>query len=80
VFNTTFNNISVISLILELCQQYSIFFSMRDITSGAGTTNFSGPPEFTPSFRVAQSLVFCVVFSRSLLVSFPLVIVFSVLL
>jgi hypothetical protein len=26
VFNTTFNNISVISLILELCQQYSIFF------------------------------------------------------
>ena len=36
--------------------------SMTGITSGAGTTNFSGPPEFTIEVRVAQSLVFCVVF------------------
>jgi hypothetical protein len=35
---------------------------MTDITSKAGTTNFSGPPEFTPEVPVAQSLVFCVVF------------------
>jgi hypothetical protein len=35
---------------------------MTGINSEAGTTNFSGPPEFTPGVLVAQSLVFCVVF------------------
>ena len=36
--------------------------SLTGITSGAGTTNFYEPPEFTPGVCVAQSLVFCVVF------------------
>jgi hypothetical protein len=38
-----------------------------DATSGAGTTSPSGSLEFTLCFsgvRVAQSLVFCVVFCR----------------
>jgi len=37
------------------------------VTSGAGTAYLSGAPEFTPGFsgvRVAQSLVFCVVYCR----------------
>ena len=40
-------------------------------TNGAGTGYLSGAPDFTPSFsgvRVARSLVFSVVFCRSLLV------------
>ena len=40
-------------------------------TCGAGTAYSSGAPELTPSFsgvRVARSLVFCVVFRRSLFV------------
>jgi hypothetical protein len=55
------------------------------VTCGAGTANHSGTPEFTPGFsesRVAQSLVFCVVFGRSLFVllsffSWPLCFLFS---
>ena len=41
------------------------------ITNGAGTANPSGAPEFTPCFSevgVPQSLVFSVVFCRSLFV------------
>jgi len=42
-------------------------------TSGAGTAYLSGAPEFTPVFsgiHVSQSLVFCVLFCRSLLIVF----------
>ena len=52
-----------------------IFMSFSSTTtgvaSGAGTVNPTGAYEFTPSFngaRVARSLVFCVVFCRSLFV------------
>ena len=41
------------------------------VTSGAGIDYPSGEPEFTPVFnavRVTRSLVFCVVFCRSLFV------------
>jgi hypothetical protein len=51
------------------------------ITSGAGTTYPSGAHDFTPifiRFRVIQSLVFSVVFCRSLFVLFLLAIVMSV--
>ena len=46
---------------------------MTGTISGAGTAYTSGAPGFTPSFcgvRVARSLVFCVVFCRSLFVFF----------
>jgi hypothetical protein len=41
------------------------------ITCGAGTANPSGAPEFTPVFsgvRVARSLLFCIMFCRSLFI------------
>jgi hypothetical protein len=44
---------------------------MTDATSGAGKSNPSGGPEITPissEVLVAQSIVFCVVFCRSLFV------------
>ena len=44
-----------------------------DATSGAGTAFSSAVPEFTPDFSgvcVARSLVFCVVFCKSLFVLF----------
>jgi hypothetical protein len=50
-----------------------------DVTSGAQSANPSGAPEFIPSFsvvRVARSLMFGVVFCRSLFV--PLAIALSV--
>ena len=55
------------------------------VTCGAGTTDLSGAPEFTPVFsdvRVARSLIFCVLFCRSFFVlfSFLFAIVLSVLL
>jgi hypothetical protein len=47
---------------------------MTSAINGAGTTYPSGAPEFTPVFfsriRVARSLVFCVVFCRSLFILF----------
>jgi len=52
------------------------------VTSGAETANFSGAPDSTPDFiavRAAQSLVFCVVFCKSLFVVFLLAIALSVL-
>ena len=47
---------------------FDTFNSNRtDATSGAGNALFSGEPEFTPFLinrvRVAQSFVFCVVYS-----------------
>ena len=51
-------------------------------TSGTGIAIPSGEHEFTPGFSgvcVARSLVFCVVFCRSLFVLFPSAIMFSVL-
>ena len=54
-----------------------------DVTSGARSANHSGAPEFIPSFsvvRVARSLIFGVVFCRSLFVFVPLEIVLSVFL
>jgi hypothetical protein len=66
---------------------YLAWFNMKDVTSGAGTAYPPRAPEFiTPSFsglRVAQSLVFFVMFCRWLFVllsSFLLAIVLSVLL
>ena len=53
------------------------------VTSGAGTANPSGAPEFISGFRevhVARSLVFYVMFCRSVLVLFLLAIVLSVIL
>jgi hypothetical protein len=47
-----------------------------------GTAYNSEAPEFTPCFsevRVARSLVFCIMFSRSLFVIFPFSIMLSVL-
>jgi hypothetical protein len=44
-------------------------------TSGTGTALPTGAPELTPVFsgvRVARSLVFCIVFCRSLFVLFVL--------
>ena len=55
----------------------------RNISRIKQEHNTSGAPTFTPGFsgtRVAQSLVFCVVFCRSLLVLYLLAIVLSVLL
>jgi hypothetical protein len=52
------------------------------VTCGWGSPYPSGAPEFTPAFsgvRVTRSLVFCVVFCRSLFVLFLLTIVLSVL-
>jgi hypothetical protein len=49
------------------------FVTTTAATSGAGTANPSGAPEITlvfSRFHVARSLVFCVVFSRSLFVFF----------
>lgn len=43
---------------------------MRDDTSGAGDVYFSAVPEFTPGVSVALSLVFCVVFCKTLFVFF----------
>ena len=51
-------------------------------TNGAETPYPSGEPEFISGFcgvRVVQTLVICVVFCRSLLVLFHLVIIMSVL-
>ena len=48
------------------------------VTSGTGTVNPPGAPELIPDFngvRVARSLVFCVVFCRSLFVLLSFVIV-----
>jgi len=42
--------------------------NMTGVTSETGTASPSGTPAFSPSFsgaRVAESLVVCVVFSRS---------------
>ena len=50
---------------------YFRFCNTTDVTIGSGTVYPSGAPEFTPDvrgFRAAQSLVFCVVFCRSLFV------------
>jgi hypothetical protein len=44
------------------------------VTNGAGTDNHSGAPVFTTGFRrvhCARSLVFCVVFCRTLFVRLP---------
>ena len=53
-------------------------------TSGADTANPSGVPEFIPpvfnEVPIAQSLVFCVMFCRSLFVLYLLAIALSVLL
>ena len=52
-------------------------------TCGAGTIHPCRVPEFIPDFsvvRVGRSLVFSVVFFRSLFVLFPLAIMLSVLL
>jgi hypothetical protein len=57
--------------------------SMSGVTSGAGTANPSEKPDFTPVFsgvHVPQSLVFWVVFCKSLSVSFILSMVLAVLL
>ena len=51
------------------------------VPSGARSANPSGAPEFIPSFsvvRVARSLIFGVVFYRSVFVLVPLAIVLSV--
>ena len=53
------------------------------VTSGARSANPSGAPEYIPSFsviRVARSLMFGVVFCRSLFVLVPLAIVLFFLL
>ena len=55
---------------------------MTSATSGPGTVYPSGAPELPWVFswiRIARSLVFCVVFCRSLFVLFLLAIVVSVL-
>ena len=62
-----------------------MFVSLNSVASGARTTNLSRAPEFTPVFSgtcIAQYILFCVMFCRSLLVLsfFPLSIVLSVLL
>ena len=57
--------------------------NLTGVTCEAGTASHSGAPEFTPVFdgvRVAQSLVLCVMFCRSLFVLFLLAIVLSVIL
>ena len=57
--------------------------NMKDVTYGAGTVHPSGAPEFTLVFsgvHVDRSLVFCVMFCRSLFVLFLSAIVLSVLL
>ena len=58
------------------------FSNTTGVTSGAGISNPSWTPEFTPVFsgvRVAQTLVFCEVFCRSLLAFFLFVVVLTVL-
>ena len=60
----------------------SLNSNMTGVTSGAGTANLPEHLSSTPGFsgvRVAQYLVFCVVFCRSLLVLFLLALVLSVL-
>ena len=63
-------------------QTLSLSGNTMGVTSGARSANPSGAPEFIPSFsvvRVARSLMFGVVFYRSLFVLLPLEIVLSVL-
>ena len=75
-------NIPVLSLFMtyhRVCKQCST----TDDNGGAGTADPSESPEFTAGFqcdRIARSLVFYVVFCRSLFVIFLLVIVLSVFL
>ena len=48
-----------------------VYFHMTGVTSGAGTAYPPGTPDFTSCFsgvHVARSLVFCVMFCRSLVV------------
>jgi len=62
-------------------QNLSLSGNTMGVTSGARSANPSGAPEYIPSFsviRVARSLMFGVVFCRSLFVLVPLAIVLSV--
>ena len=58
------------------CKTYHLVINQNNmtcITSGAGHAYPSGAAEFTPVFsgiRVSRSLVFCVVFCRSMFLSF----------
>jgi len=63
-------------------QYLSLSGNTMGVTSGARSVNPSGAPEFILSFsvvRVARSVMFGVVFCRSLFVLVPLAIVLSVL-
>ena len=76
---------SKFSLIFPDLKKLFVNSNTTDATNGVGTSYPSGAPDFIPGFqdvRFAQSLVFCVVFCRSLLcpfVVFIVAIVFSVL-
>ena len=65
-----------------VCVKYDHEYVSSVVLSSLMTVNPSGAPEFIPGFsgvRVAQSLVFCVMYCRSLFVLFLLAIVLSVL-
>ena len=84
IFNT-FTCVSYFCFV-NLIVLYVFFFTTPLILlynlNGAGSTYLPGSHEFTPVFsgvRCARSLVFCVVFCRSLFVLFLLAIVLSFL-
>ena len=57
--------------VLSSFMTYHRVCNTKGVTSGAGTANPSGEPDFTPVFSgvgVTRSLVFCVMFCRSLFV------------
>ena len=60
-------------------QYLSLSGNTMGVTSGARSANPSGAPEFIPSLSVVRSLIFGVVFCRSLFVFVPLAIVLSLL-
>ena len=65
-----------------VCVKYDHGYISSVVLSSLMTVNRSEAPEFIPGFsgvRVAQSLVFCVMYCRSLFVLFLLAIVLSVL-
>ena len=76
----------ILTIIFEHLQKNTNQSNTKGVTSGAGTAYPSGTPEFTPVFsgvRVPQSLVFSVMFCRSLFVfsgvRVPQSLVFSVM-
>ena len=90
VRNSYFINVTCIYLLILMsstipCRMMFVSFknNTTSVTSGGGIASPSGAPVFTLGFYwgscCSQSLVFCVVFCRSLFVLFLLAIVLSVL-